>query len=263
MELPHPTQHWRHTLSAALAALIALGAIASLQIPSLRRLQGERTLTDAELERQLLLEANRLAIMQRSPAFGFDNLMANWAFLGFVQYFGDTEARRRTDYSLSPEYFEIILRRDPGFVLAYVFLSTSVSQYAGQPERAVEIMDRNITRIHPNAPPNSFFVWRQKAIDELLFLGDGETARRSFETAADWAEQSTWPGSANSAAISRQTAQFLAENPDSTAAQIGAWTLVLQNAVDEQTLQNARDRIESLGGQFIENPDGGFTIRIP
>ncbi len=263
MELASPRHHWRHTLAAALTGLVALGAIASLQVPELQRIKGDRTFTDEELQQQLTLEASRLELLKRSPAFGYDNLMANWVFLSFVQYFGDEEVRQRTDYSLSPEYFEIVLQRDPRFILAYTFLSTSASQYAGVPERAVEIMDRNVSRLEPNAPPNSYFVWRQKAIDELLFLGDGETARQSFETAADWAEQSSFPGSDNAAALSRQTAQFLAQNPDSSSAQIAAWMLVLQNAVDERTRQNARDRIEALGGEFIENPDGSSTIRIP
>lgn len=263
MELAKPQYNWRQVIVAGCVAVAALGAIGALQIPSLQRLQSDRTLTDEELQQQLTLEASRLEFLERSPAFGYDNLMANWVFLGFIQYFGDEPARRRTDYSLSPEYFDVILRRDPRFILAYTFLSTSVSQYAGDPERAIAIMNANISEMTPTTPPDSFYVWRQKAIDELLFLGDAETARQSFETAADWAEQSNLPGSANAAAISRQTAAFLAQNPDSTSAQIGAWVLVLQNAVDDRTRQTARDRIIELGGEIVPNPDGSFTIRMP
>ncbi len=262
-KLAKPQQNWSHFIISGLVGLGAIAAIAALQLPALQQLQGDRTPTDDELQRQLTIEATRLEVMKRSPAFGFDNLLADWAFLGFVQYFGDREARQRTNHELSADYFDIVLSRDPRFVLAYTFLSTSVSQYAGQPERAIDIMNANVSRMTPNAPADSFFVWRQKGIDELLFLGDAEAARTSFETAADWADQSTLPGSENTAVISRQTAEFLAQNPDSVLAQIGAWVLVLQNAVDDQTRQRARDRIEDLGGEIIPNPDGSFTIQMP
>ena len=262
MELAKPRQNWSHFIATGLVGLGAIAAIAALQIPALQQLQADRTLTDDELQQQLTIEATRLDVLERSPAFGFDNLFADWVFLGYIQYFGDDEARQRTDYSLSPEYFEVILNRDPRFILAYTFLSTSVSQYAGQPEIAVDIMNENIDKMTPHAPPDSFYVWRQKAIDELLFLGDAEAARDSFLTAAEWAAQSDFPGSENSASLSRQTAQFLEQNPDSVSAQISAWVLVLQNAVDEETRQRARDRIESLGGEIIPNPDGSFTIRM-
>jgi hypothetical protein len=248
---------------AGLAALGAIAAITALQVPALQQLQGDRTLSDDELQQQLTIEATRLEVLKRSPAFGFDNLLADWTFLGFVQYFGDEEARRRTNYDLSADYFDIVLNRDPRFILAYTFLSASVSQYAAMPDRAIDIMNENVNRMTPIAPPNSFFVWRQKGIDELLFLGDAAAAQNSFETAAAWADQSPHPSSENIAAISRQTAQFLSRNPDSAMAQVGAWTQVLQSAVDDRTRERAITRIEELGGEIVENPDGTATIRLP
>ena len=38
-------------------------------------------------------------IQKKLPSFGFDNLLADWTFLKFIQYFGDGEARQITGYS--------------------------------------------------------------------------------------------------------------------------------------------------------------------
>ena len=57
----------------------------------------------------------RLQMAQQVPSFGFDNLIADWYFLGFLQYFGDQEIRQETGYQVSPDFFRIILDRDPRF----------------------------------------------------------------------------------------------------------------------------------------------------
>jgi hypothetical protein len=76
------------------------------------------------------------------PSFGYNNIIANWVYLNFVQYFGDDEVRAKTGYSLSPEYFEVILGRDPRFIPAYLSLSTSTSMYAGMPERSIKLTEK-------------------------------------------------------------------------------------------------------------------------
>ncbi|MBW4652797.1 MAG: hypothetical protein KME20_07195 [Kaiparowitsia implicata GSE-PSE-MK54-09C] len=248
----------------ALLILGCIGAIALLQVPQLRRLQNpSETLPLAELQGQLAAEAASLDVVRSLPSFGVGNLIANWTFLNFLQYFGDTEARTRTDYSLSPQYFDIIVKHDPFFLRTYQYISTSTSQYAGQPERTVQLLNQGLERMSPTFPPESYLLWRYKGIDELLFLGNASAARQSFETAANWAEASGLPDSAIAADISRQTAEFLVANPDSNYAQFSAWLMVLQTAPDSTTQDNAAQRIEALGGSFIRNPDGTFQVRPP
>ena len=205
----------------------------------------------------------QLALLKKMPSFGFENLIADWTFLSFLQYFGDVSAREKTDYRLSTDFFEVILDRDPYFIPAYTFLSTSGSIYAGAPERSTAIMKKALSTLKPSVPPDSFFAWRQLAIDQLLFLGDSQAAKESFETAAAWARQSLLPGSGDIAASSQQTANFLANNPDSKIAQASSWTMVLSSAPDERTRKTAAQRIESLGGKVILNPDGTFRIQLP
>lgn len=262
--MPFALQRLGQRLITGLVILTGIAAIGWLQYPQLQKLQAnDQTPAAAEIRQTIAAEQMRLSLLQQTPAFGFDNLLADWTFLNFLQYFGDEPARKQTDYRLSPDYFEVILKHDPYFIAAYTFLSTSASLYAGMPERSTSLMKTALQSLKPNVPPNSYLAWRQLGIDQLLFLGDAAAARQSFLTAAQWAAQSPEAGSRESAALSQQTADFLAANPNSKTAQFAAWALVLSSAPDDQTRQTAAQRIEALGGKLIKKPDGTFSLQPP
>jgi hypothetical protein len=245
-------------------ALLCLSAIGFLQMPQLQRLKTQsQTATVTEIRREMEQEQARLSLLKKTPSFGFDNAIADWTFLNFLQYFGDAPARAKTDFTLSPDYFEVVLDRDPYFLNAYTFLSTSSAMYAGLPDRSTAIARQGLSSLKPNVPPQSYYAWRQLGIDELLFLGDSQAAKKSFETAASWARQSTVPGSDRIASLSEQTAAFLAQNPNSKTAQVAAWSMVLTTAPDKRTHEIAIGQIERLGGKVIANPNGTFSIQPP
>ncbi len=243
--------------------LLSTFAIAGLQWQRFQQLQAQASGNQSpeQLRRQEQQDMLRLSLLRQAPSFGFDNLIANGTFLNFLQYFGNVDARRQVGYRVSPEFFEVIVDKDPRFVDPYLFLSTSTSLFAGQPERAVVMMQRGTAAMTPTLPPGGFRVWRYKGIDQLLFLGDGDGARQSFETAAAWAEQSNQPEAATVATASRQTAAFLAQNPSSKAAQISAWIQVINLAVDDQVQAIAIERIQALGGEILALEDGRVTVR--
>jgi hypothetical protein len=235
-----------------------------LQVPQLNYLTNRAKNASPEALRQDVdLEKLRLNLLQKTPAFGFDNLFADWVFLNFLQYFGDEETRAVSGYSLSPEYFEIIVDRDPRFLGAYTGLSTSISLYAAKPEESVALMEKGLKSMSPQSPPKSYYIWRQKGIDELLFLGNTQAARQSFKNAAEWASTYSDEESQNVAAISRRTSEFLARNPKSKSAQVTAWAMVLNTVTDDRTRKIAISRIEALGGKVIITPEGVPKIRLP
>ena len=45
----------------------------------------------------------RLDLLKRIPSGGFDNLIGNWAFLDYLQYFGDEDTRNATGYRLNDD----------------------------------------------------------------------------------------------------------------------------------------------------------------
>ncbi|MBE9139041.1 hypothetical protein IQ254_17885 [Nodosilinea sp. LEGE 07088] len=242
--------------------VVVVSSLVVLQRQRLATLQDSHA-TAPGLEQQAQATATTLTLAQKMPAFGFDNLVADWFFLRFLQYFGDDQARASTGYGLSPEFFEIIIANDPYYRNFYLFLSGSVSNFAGRPERAVAITADGLEHLTPTLPDDSFYIWRYRGIDELLYLGDGAAAQTSYQTAADWARQSAHPDAAIIAESSQRTADFLANNPLSKQAQVSAWASVFANAFDDGTRQKAIDRIKALGGNVFVSESGEVKLQFP
>ncbi|MCL1492803.1 MAG: hypothetical protein M1G31_18880 [Pseudanabaena sp. Salubria-1] len=239
-----------------LGAIAVLGAVTlGLQFPKLnQKLSGQ---TQEETRKAVRDEEARLKLIRQLPpqGFGFNNMIANFTFLQFLQYFGDDIARNnfQTGYSLSPLYFANIIDRDPRFASSYIYMSSSVSMFAGAPSKAIEIYNKGLRSLNPDQQPSAYTIWRYKATDQLLFLGDAKGARESYLKSAEWADKASLSGKKLvedpkiSAESSRQSAQWLEEARDLTKAQIGAWSLVLQNANDKKTVQIVAQELDKLG----------------
>jgi hypothetical protein len=256
---------WR-SLAINLGAIALSAAIAlSLQFPRLnQRISGQ---TEADTQKAVREEASRLNVIKQLPprGFGFNNMIANFAFLQFLQYFGDDIARNqfKTGYGLSPRYFENIIARDPRFTSAYIYLSSSVSMFAGVPSEAVALYAKGLQFLDPLIQPESYLIWRYKAIDQLLFLGDAKGARQSYLKAADWAAtaKTVKPEAVAKLAVqlSQESAQWLEEERDLSKAQIAAWSMVLQNAVDQKTVAIVARELDRIGMK-IEIKDNAPVI---
>ena len=242
----------------------AFGAIVYLQTPQLASLKQQNQRIDkAYLQQQEANLKTQLIIAKTLPTFGFDNLVADWHFIDFIQYFGDTDLRAQAGYGAAMEYFEAMLDRDPRFLYAYFYLSSTGSLYAGKPEKSVELMDRGLKSLTPQVPDRGYYIWRLKAVDELLFLGKVPDARQSMLKAADWASQASTSEGDNVAKLSRGTAKYLARNPNSKQAPFDAWNMVLGAAVDDVVVKRAIEGIRSTGGKVTINSDGKFKIEAP
>lgn len=254
----------RQAVIAPFVIFVCILGVGIIQFPRLQKLLATNQATSLEvLEKDLKLEKIRLNLLKQMPSFGYDNLIADWVYINFLQYFGDDEVRAKTGYSLSPEYFEVILERDPRFLAAYQSLSTSTSLYAAMPERAIKLMEKGLKTLSPKLPEKYYYVWRYKGIDELLFLGNSQAAKESFIMAATWASHFSDEESKTVALYSLRTAEFLSRNPNSKYAQIATWAMVLNNQIDERTRQIAIKQIEALGGKVIPTPEGTQKIIFP
>ncbi|AFY73199.1 hypothetical protein Syn7502_01089 [Synechococcus sp. PCC 7502] len=255
---------------------INLGAIAAfaltsigLQLPRLQqKLVGQTPEAD---QRWIQQEKARLKFLNQLPpkGFGFNNIIADLTFLGFLQYFGDDVARlkNKTGYVLSPDYFDVIISRDPRHIYAYLFMSNSVTLFAAQPHRAITLYEQGLPFIIPEKQYDAYTVWRRRAIDELLFLGDSAAARKSYLKAAEWADRATFPPDALPetkfvAAYSRASAEFLRQDPNSSAARISAWGSVLTSAVDQKTFQIAVNELDKLG-MLVQTDAQGRLQLVP
>jgi hypothetical protein len=221
-------------------------AMVEMQQEKVKTLTKEKLL-ERNYSQESRLENAQVELLKNIPSFGFDNMLANWAMLQFIQYYGDGDARRETGYGLSPDFMEIVTKNDPKFVRAYLMMSVASSVNAGKPERTIEIMNKGLAKLSPDIN-DAYFVWLYKGVDELLFLGDIPAAKKSYQMAADWAKIA---GNEFIEKSARGTVKFLETNPDSRAPRVGAWMLVWINSQDEETRKLAKENIEKLGGKLV------------
>ncbi|AKG22830.1 hypothetical protein [Calothrix sp. 336/3] len=255
---------YRQTFATVGVACLCIAGFCGLQLPQMQRLsRSQQNISLEALNTELKHESLRLKFFRKVPAFSFDNLLANWVYLNYLQYFGDDASRDKTGYALSPEYFEIIIKHDPRFLDSYVALSTSTGMFAGMPEKSINLMQQGLKSLSPQVPKRSYYVWRQKGTDELLFLGNSQSAKKSFSQAANWASQHQDEESQQISNMSRSTAEFLERNPNSKFAQIATWAMVLNSSMDSRAKRRAIKAIESLGGKVTPNPDGTNKIKLP
>ena len=251
---------FKTTILSSLALAVVSTGLVKLQKQNLTAIKNNQAI-DAFQEQQNLKAI--VELQKKMPAFGFDNLLADWSFLQFIQYFGDAEAREQTGYPLISDYFEVAVDNDPRFVNAYFSFSSANSLFAAQPEKTVSLMNKVLDNISPEMPGYPFLVWTYKATDEILFLGDLEAAQNSYEQAAQWAEMRNDEVGDRWAARYRQTSQFLASNPDSVQAQVSAWVMVLSNNQDLKTKQYALKKLEELGAKVTYTNDGRVKVKVP
>lgn len=259
-----PWNQWKDRLVPALIGVLTAVGIVHYQLTRYAVLDKQNGQVQPEaiyLAEEKIIGTN-LAIAQKMPKFGFDNLIANWAFLNFMQYFGDEPARKTTGYRATPKFFEVIVKRDPLFLQMYPYLSSSISLFSGQPQQTVKLLEQGLKEIPPKLQPEAYFLWQAKGTDELLFLGRNSDAQASYEKAAEWGSRSSDPQIQAIAERSRETARFLATNPDSRRARVAAWFNILTNAVDESTRQFAIRQIMVLGGN-VSAENGALQVKLP
>ncbi|MEM8642898.1 MAG: hypothetical protein AAGG51_29385 [Cyanobacteria bacterium P01_G01_bin.54] len=218
----------------------------------------------AELKADLQQRELQLGLWRSLPAFGFENLFADWVLLQFFQYFGDEPARERTGYDLTLDYYEIVVDHNPRFREIYTFMGTAGAIYAVEPERTDALMTRGIRAMTPDVPHHAYTVVQNKAVNELLFLPDGEAkAQKSFAQAADWAKIYDDEESQRAAHFASSISQTLLEDLDSRWVRAGAWNLILQSVADQRSQALAIAQIRALGGDVIATGNGQLVPIFP
>ncbi|PSB25853.1 hypothetical protein [Stenomitos frigidus] len=248
---------WRSLLSGAIV-LSALTGVIVLQRSQLAR----PSMWQSDPKQAEQQEAVKLRLIKQLPTLGFSNLIADWTFLNFLQYYGDNDVRAKTGYALSPQYFDIITRLDPRFVDIYLFLSGSISYQLGDPQTAVKLMDRGTAALSPQVSPKAFQVWRFKGLDQLLLLGDVPASIHSHEMAEKWVQGTPYQALAP---LFQQTAEFLRRDPNSVPVRFQAWMSIYYQAGaahDKTTQARAKREILALGGQ-TRMQDGELTFFLP
>ncbi|MCS6960161.1 MAG: hypothetical protein RMK91_08920 [Pseudanabaenaceae cyanobacterium SKYGB_i_bin29] len=217
-------------------------------------------------------EYRNLKAMQKLPpgGFGFNNIIADWYFLSFLQYYGDDVARdaHQTGYGLSKEYFRIITARKPYMFASYSYLVSSISIHGGEPEVTVQLLESALTQLQPEQFYLTYIVWNQKGIEEFLFLGDNKRAQKSYRKAIEALDRATFPPSlreqqAELRSIFAKRIEFLQQRYNRKSLQRMGWFLVLQNAPDLKTRKVAVAKLQELGVPIEIDAEGEIKFNPP
>ncbi|MBE9195051.1 hypothetical protein IQ219_06950 [Synechocystis sp. LEGE 06083] len=246
--------------------LIMLGCFVGIVVIQNRNMdKSEQELSAEDYEELVNDEKINLEFLRRVPSMGLGNMIADWGYLGFVQYFGDVPARDNTGYGLLPQYYQLLVDKDPHFTDALSKLDVATSLFGGKPEASASFLGQALSKIPKrfitNIPP--YYLWRAKGNNELLFAGNVDAAKKSYRHSMEWAKAYDDDESRRMININKDSLKFLANNPDSTEARIGAWVGILANRPDKKTVERVIKEIKALGANVVVEPNGNIRVTLP
>ncbi len=240
------------TLAALGGALLCGILVVGLQLPMVERINLE-AIENAEVRKN-----RNIALANTLGWLGYRNLGASWLWLELIQYYGDAPARAQTGYGLAYEYFDHMLRLDPSFFLGYRLSSLVLAYQAGQPEKAIEILDRGLRQFNPQNNPDAWKLYVDRALINFMFLGDAEAGRNDYYQAAAWREQVGLPGD-----DFRQLGDNIARSPLSRRSRFDVWLSVFNATSDQDTRLLALEQLAQLGTVLRTLPTGEIEILPP
>jgi hypothetical protein len=248
------------------SGLIMLGCFVGIIVIQNRNIdKSEQELSAKDYEKLVNDEKVDLGFLHHVPSMGLDNIIANWTYLRFIQYFGDVPARDDTGYGLLPQHYQLLVDKDPHFTDALSKLDVATSLFGGQPEASAGFLGQALSKIPKkfisNIPP--YYLWRAKGNNELLFAGNVDAAEESYRHSMEWAKAYDDEESRRMININKSSLEFLANNPDSREARIGAWMGILANRPDKKTVERVIKEIKTLGAQVVVEPNGNIKVSLP
>jgi tetratricopeptide (TPR) repeat protein len=170
---------------------------------------------------------------------GQDGLLADIYWTRVVQYYGSRLRDHKTDFHLLAPLLDITTTLDPKLTVAYnfgaVFLSEPPPRGAGDPQKAIELLQRGIA-----ANPDQWRLWHQLGFIYYWNLQDYEKAADAYEEGSQNPHADNWM-KVMAAAIrekggDRDTSLFL-------------WKEIYDSSEDMSIRRNALVHIEGLQAQ--------------
>ncbi len=187
----------------------------------------------ATLEEVLFLSSPKVI---KRASLGYDGLMACIYWTRAVQYFGDRHHFYATSYNLLAPLLEITTHLDPHLVVAYEFGSSFLAPRppfgAGQPERAIELMEYGIQ----NNPDN----WRLYYDLGFIYYTELKDYKKAAETFARGSQRP------NAHPFLKVLAAQMAQHAGDYDTARMLWSTAYQNTQDKLIKQNAVDHLRAL-----------------
>jgi tetratricopeptide (TPR) repeat protein len=196
-------------------------------------MQVDRLRTGASLQEVLYVTSPKAL---KRLSLGYDGLLADIYWTRAVQYFGNKHHVLARSYTLLAPLLEITTYLDPHLVIAYEFgadfLSPQPPDGAGQPERAIQLVENGI-----RSNPNEWRLYYDLGFIYYLELHDYPNAAEAFSRGAER------PGAHPFLKI---LAAKMAQNAGEIETARMLWITTFESASDKQIKLNAAAHLKAL-----------------
>jgi hypothetical protein len=165
-------------------------------------------------------------------SLGYDRLLADYYWLEFVQYVGDTVPRERDRYAQASRYIDLIVTLDPQLVQAYYFAAFIIGKEQNRPKEAAEFIERGM-----RANQDNWYLPFLAGVNQYLYAHNEEEASRYYRLASTYPKAPTW--------LARQADILKAKIPSSIK-EINIWDGLYTSAKDSESKEKARAKLYSL-----------------
>jgi hypothetical protein len=163
---------------------------------------------------------------------GYDQAVADVYWLAFIQYVGNSKARRLDNYKDAEQFLDLIVGIDPSLVQAYYFAAFIIGSERRNPLRAAEIIESGI-----RANPDNWYLPFIAGINQYLYANNEIAAAKYYRMAARLPGAPKWM---------RRQADILSANIPSILKDLNTWDSIYKSAENEVIVMRARERLVSL-----------------
>jgi tetratricopeptide (TPR) repeat protein len=221
----------KRSRTVTVAALVFLGLFAG-SILALRQVEDVRG-QEASLEEVLYLPSGKTL---KRISLGYSGLLANIYWTRAVQYFGARHIRQARHYELLSPLLEITTDLDPHLIVAYqsgsIFLSQRVPEGAGQPDKAVALLEKGIRE-----NPDYWRLYFTLGFVHYMDRHDYKAAEQAFEQGSEVPGALPWM---------KVMAASMAEHADDVGTAMTLWKAVYETNTESHIRQTAMSHILSL-----------------
>lgn len=176
-------------------------------------------------------------------SLGFDRLLADILWLGFVQYSGDTQVIYQGKFPLGYQYTDLITELDPHFIKPYWFGCFTIGYWQKRPDLADRILRRGIAQ-----NPGVWTVPFMAGVNQYLFAHNDRKAAEYYRQAA------RLPGAPD---YLNRHADILEANIPAQVKEVRTWKSLFLSANDPGVKEAARAKLVQLWSKiYTEAPTG-------
>lgn len=211
---------------------VLLVALMAGSVVSLRKVEAERG-NEATLEEVLYLPSGK---MLKRLSLGYSSLLADVYWTRAVQYFGSRHIARGTRYELLYPLLDITTDLDPHIIVAYeygsVFLSQQPPEGAGQPDRAVALVEKGVRE-----NPDYWRLYFTLGFIHYTDRKDYKAAQQAFQKGSEIPGALPWM---------KVMAARMAERGRDVNTAIALWTALRETTNDKDIKKNATSHLDSI-----------------